>query len=368
MRREDLLLAAETAREQAELYEMMGKNREMLQALSLSHTLFTKLRAQHNSPTCERRIGRLERRFYDVVTNWAQTIESKDAYTLGHCERVADYACALARDIGFDEITMFWFRIGALLHDVGKIVVPSEILNKPGRFTRRGARDHGAARGRPAATSCATSTFRGTSCRWCAATTSGGTARGYPDRLAGDGHRAQRAHRLRRRRLRRVDDGSSLPAGVHARPGVDDDGGRQRQDVRPRALRALRAGDADDDHSSPSGAAHRRSLPRARPPLTLDVRPGRESVFSSTTFSWRMPAGSLRNAISPSALPSSARPIGDAMVTWPSSSSSAVAEDERVGLPRLGLLVLRPRPRAEAHAVGRESAAGSIEAILLNRS
>jgi putative nucleotidyltransferase with HDIG domain len=48
---------------------------------------------------------------------------------------VADYACALARDVGFDDITMFWFRIGALLHDVGKIVVPIEILNKPGRFT-----------------------------------------------------------------------------------------------------------------------------------------------------------------------------------------------------------------------------------------
>ena len=64
-----------------------------------------------------------------------ETIEEKDLYTLGHCERVADYACALARDVGFDDITMFWFRIGALLHDVGKIVVPLEILNKPGRFT-----------------------------------------------------------------------------------------------------------------------------------------------------------------------------------------------------------------------------------------
>jgi putative nucleotidyltransferase with HDIG domain len=132
---EDLLLAAETAREQSELYERMAKNREMLQALSLSHRLFTKLRAHHNVADLERRIGRLERRFYDVVINWAQTIESKDAYTHGHCERVADYACALARDVGFDEITMFWFRIGALLHDVGKVVVPSEILNKPGRFT-----------------------------------------------------------------------------------------------------------------------------------------------------------------------------------------------------------------------------------------
>lgn len=78
---------------------------------------------------------RLEERLYTVVMRWARMIESKDAYTRGHCERVASYATALARDVGFDGITMFWFRIGALLHDVGKVVVPSEILNKPGRLT-----------------------------------------------------------------------------------------------------------------------------------------------------------------------------------------------------------------------------------------
>jgi putative nucleotidyltransferase with HDIG domain len=135
MSREDLLLAAETAREQAKLYESMEKSRETLQSLSLSHRLFTRLRAQRDLADLQRRVARLERQFYSIVTRWAQDIESKDAYTRGHCERVADYACLLARDVGFDDITMFWFRIGALLHDVGKIVVPSEILNKPGRLT-----------------------------------------------------------------------------------------------------------------------------------------------------------------------------------------------------------------------------------------
>ncbi|HVX39693.1 MAG TPA: HD domain-containing phosphohydrolase [Gemmatimonadaceae bacterium] len=133
--RDDLLLAAETAREQAELYEQMGRNRETLQALAQSHRLFTRLRAAQPLADVQRRVERLERRFTVLVMNWAQTIESKDAYTLGHCERVANYACALARDVGIDEITMFWFRIGALLHDVGKIVVPSEILNKAGALT-----------------------------------------------------------------------------------------------------------------------------------------------------------------------------------------------------------------------------------------
>ena len=130
--REDLLLGGETAREQAELFESTGRSRETLQALTRAHRMFHRLRAGRDLSDLAERVGRLETRFYDVVHAWAQTIESKDVHTLGHCERVSEYACALARETGMDEITLFWFRIGALLHDVGKIVVPVEILNKPG--------------------------------------------------------------------------------------------------------------------------------------------------------------------------------------------------------------------------------------------
>jgi putative nucleotidyltransferase with HDIG domain len=47
---------------------------------------------------------------------------------------VADLSCILAERVGFDKKTLFWFRIGALLHDVGKLIVPMEVLNKPGRL------------------------------------------------------------------------------------------------------------------------------------------------------------------------------------------------------------------------------------------
>ena len=133
--RGELLAAAETAREQAELCGLLGRSRETLRALTISHALFTKLQAEGRLPDMGPRLDQLERRFYTLVRRWAQTIESNDTYTLGHCERVADYACALARDVGFDGITMFWFRIGAVLHDVGKTAVPLEILNKPGPLT-----------------------------------------------------------------------------------------------------------------------------------------------------------------------------------------------------------------------------------------
>jgi putative nucleotidyltransferase with HDIG domain len=184
-RREDLLLSAETAREQAELYELMGRNRDTLRALGQSHRMFTRLKAARNLADIAARVERLETRFFDLVHRWAQSIESKDPYTLGHCERVAEYACALAREIGLEDLTMFWFRIGALLHDVGKIEVPTEILTKAGPLTpeERGIMERHAAAGAELLRDIefpwdVLPMIRGHHERWDGA--------GYPDRLAGE--------------------------------------------------------------------------------------------------------------------------------------------------------------------------------------
>ena len=62
----------------------------------------------------------------------AKSIEAKDAYTAGHCDRVERYAELLARRHGgFDEKWIFNLRMGAILHDIGKIGVRSEVLCKP---------------------------------------------------------------------------------------------------------------------------------------------------------------------------------------------------------------------------------------------
>jgi putative nucleotidyltransferase with HDIG domain len=130
----DLLLAAETAREQAELYWIQSRNTDTLQALNAAHGWFSQLRAERDLDAIARRNGRLEDRFLEVVRKWGESIESKDCYTQGHCVRVANVACILAERSGFDAKTLFWFRIGALLHDVGKLIVPQEVLNKPGKL------------------------------------------------------------------------------------------------------------------------------------------------------------------------------------------------------------------------------------------
>jgi diguanylate cyclase (GGDEF)-like protein/putative nucleotidyltransferase with HDIG domain len=132
--RQDLLLSAETAREQADLHRRQGRNRDTLHCLNRAHRLFARLRATRDLADIDRRTGRLEGDFVQVARRWGESIEAKDRYTQGHCVRVADLACAIAARVGLDGKALFWFRIGALLHDVGKLMVPEDVLNKAGKL------------------------------------------------------------------------------------------------------------------------------------------------------------------------------------------------------------------------------------------
>ena len=133
--REEPLLEAEAQREMARVQRAQGHNREALEALNRSHTLFTRLQAQAEQADIDRRIADLEEDFLSLVRFWGESIEAKDRYTMGHCARVAEYACRIAERAGLTERELVWFRMGAFLHDVGKTEVPEEILNKPGRLT-----------------------------------------------------------------------------------------------------------------------------------------------------------------------------------------------------------------------------------------
>jgi putative two-component system response regulator len=69
-----------------------------------------------------------------VITALGLTIEARDAYTAGHCERLSRYAVALGNALGVDAATLRALRFGGYLHDLGKIVVPDALLLKPGRL------------------------------------------------------------------------------------------------------------------------------------------------------------------------------------------------------------------------------------------
>ena len=72
---------------------------------------------------------------YGVLDGMVTAVDNKDRYTRQHSEDVTEYALWIGEEIGLSEETQRILRVGGLLHDVGKIGVPDEILRKPGRLT-----------------------------------------------------------------------------------------------------------------------------------------------------------------------------------------------------------------------------------------
>jgi len=70
-----------------------------------------------------------------VLCTLGLSVESRDPYTEGHCERLAQNASALGRHLGLDEDAVVALRRGGYLHDLGKISVPDEILKKGSNLT-----------------------------------------------------------------------------------------------------------------------------------------------------------------------------------------------------------------------------------------
>ena len=66
-----------------------------------------------------------------TVRALSRLTERRDPYTAGHQERVAELACAVAREMGLSEDRIEGLRVAGLLHDIGKTSVPAEILTKP---------------------------------------------------------------------------------------------------------------------------------------------------------------------------------------------------------------------------------------------
>lgn len=73
--------------------------------------------------------------FLGTLRALTATIDAKDPYTCGHSERVANLAADLARAYGLPEAQVERVRVAGLVHDIGKIGVPEDVLRKPGRLT-----------------------------------------------------------------------------------------------------------------------------------------------------------------------------------------------------------------------------------------
>lgn len=79
-------------------------------------------------------LNNLNKVFEHTVSAMSLVIEARDPYTAGHQRRVADLAVSIARELDLDRNMIVGIRIAGLIHDLGKISIPAEILTKPGRI------------------------------------------------------------------------------------------------------------------------------------------------------------------------------------------------------------------------------------------
>jgi putative nucleotidyltransferase with HDIG domain len=80
-------------------------------------------------------VGELEDAFLTTIGVISDAVEMQDSYTASHAHEVSDLAVRVGERMGIDGVELDRLRYAALLHDVGKISIPSEILRKPGPLT-----------------------------------------------------------------------------------------------------------------------------------------------------------------------------------------------------------------------------------------
>jgi putative two-component system response regulator len=83
----------------------------------------------------QKAMKRLEKITDGIIHAISLTVETRDPYTAGHQQRVADLARAISMEMGLPEDQVEGIRVAGLIHDLGKIAVPAEILSKPSKLT-----------------------------------------------------------------------------------------------------------------------------------------------------------------------------------------------------------------------------------------
>jgi len=90
---------------------------------------------QERTEELEATLNDLRKAMQGIIHVMVLMIESRDPYTAGHQQRVALLASALAQEMGLSEQQIEGVKMASLIHDIGKISVPSEILSKPGKMS-----------------------------------------------------------------------------------------------------------------------------------------------------------------------------------------------------------------------------------------
>lgn len=93
---------------------------------------------QHRLIQSERELHtlrKLKEAMEGIIMGFSTIVETRDPYTAGHQERVTRLSVAIAEVMGLDEDRIAALRLAAMVHDIGKIYVPADFLNKPGKLS-----------------------------------------------------------------------------------------------------------------------------------------------------------------------------------------------------------------------------------------
>lgn len=120
----ELLINVSNALRRRKLEIENRRHRENLEKLVLERTDMLK-----------NTLNDLQKTMYGIIEAMGLTVEIRDPYIAGHQRRVAEIARAIAIEMGLSERQVEGVRIAGLIHDIGKITIPDEILSKPGKIT-----------------------------------------------------------------------------------------------------------------------------------------------------------------------------------------------------------------------------------------
>ena len=115
----------------------IGTGMLILLCINLLKTIrnIQKMESQRQRAEMNKRRKQMETMSLQMMQTLSTTIEAKDEYTRGHYHRVAEYAALIAEELGWDKKEIKNLKNAAHLHDIGKICIPDNILNKPTRLT-----------------------------------------------------------------------------------------------------------------------------------------------------------------------------------------------------------------------------------------
>ncbi|MCX8110708.1 MAG: PAS domain S-box protein [Syntrophorhabdaceae bacterium] len=113
------------------VYDFMGK------VMCFEGTIEDTTEKKNKEKMLQESLERLQKVMDDIINALSTTLELKDPYTSGHQKRVTELALAIAKEMNYPDQNMKLLRIASMLHDIGKISMPAEILSKPGRLNKK---------------------------------------------------------------------------------------------------------------------------------------------------------------------------------------------------------------------------------------